>query len=83
MAKKTFELNSRFDPAGDQPGAIQALVDQLTWDDLLAKIQWLVDFGTRYSFDPMCAVAAESLHWVFVPDFVDDYNKTNLEQMTN
>jgi len=29
MAKKTFELHSRFDPAGDQPGAIERLVDGL------------------------------------------------------
>jgi len=29
MAKKTFELHSRFAPAGDQPGAIERLVDGL------------------------------------------------------
>ncbi len=29
MAKKTFELNSRFDPAGDQPAAIARLVEGL------------------------------------------------------
>jgi len=28
-------------------------------------------------------IAAESLHWVIVPDFDDDYNKTNFDQLTN
>lgn len=45
--------------------AIQALVDQLTWESLGGKIQWLVDFGTRYSFDPVFTQVAESLQVYF------------------
>ena len=29
MAKKTFQLHSRFEPAGDQPAAIDSLVEGL------------------------------------------------------
>ena len=30
--------------------AIAAMVDEVSWDRLATKIQWLVDFGTRYSY---------------------------------
>jgi aminopeptidase YwaD len=45
--------------------AIEAMVDQVRWDGVRDKIQWLVDFGTRYSFAPNHHYVATSIASVF------------------
>jgi hypothetical protein len=44
---------------------VQYLVDQVAWPELVAKITWLQDFGTRFSPTPQCDAAAESLSAFF------------------
>jgi hypothetical protein len=45
--------------------AIMAMVDQVRWEGVRDKIQWLVDFDTRYSFAPNHHAVAESIASVF------------------
>ena len=44
---------------------IAAMVDQVEWSGVSAKIQWLVDFGTRYSFADNHEEVADSIAAVF------------------
>jgi len=44
---------------------IAAMVAQVNWTDVSAKIQWLVDFGTRFSFAPNHFTVADSIGGVF------------------
>ncbi|MFH1841794.1 MAG: M28 family peptidase [bacterium] len=44
---------------------VQYLVDQVTWSGIAAKIGWLQDFGTRWSYSSQCLAAADSLHAFF------------------
>jgi hypothetical protein len=53
--RRTWKAPKTADPR------IQTMVDELTWADYRDDIQWLVDFGTRYSYTATCAVVAESL----------------------
>ncbi len=41
--------------------AIEAMVDQVEWTGVSDKIQWLVDFGTRYSYAPNHGDVARSI----------------------
>jgi hypothetical protein len=45
--------------------AIVAMVDQVRWEGVRDKIQWLVRFGTRYSFAPNHHAVAQSIGNVF------------------
>jgi hypothetical protein len=45
---------------------IAAMVAQVNWTDVSARIQWLVDMGTRYSYAPNHFAVADSLAGVFV-----------------
>ena len=45
--------------------AIAAMVAQVNWTDVSTRIQWLVDFGTRYSFAPNHFTVADSIGGVF------------------
>jgi len=52
--------------AGDKNGriadpAVQDLVDQVTWSGMMERIQWLVDFQTRYSYATECDIAADGI----------------------
>ena len=40
---------------------VQALADAVQWTDVLADLQWVVDLGNRYSFNPNIHVVADSL----------------------
>jgi hypothetical protein len=44
---------------------IQLMVDQVNWLGISAKIQWLVDFGTRYSYADNHEEVADSIAAVF------------------
>lgn len=44
---------------------IAAMVAQVEWPGIYDKIQWLVDFGTRYSYAPNHYEVAESIGGVF------------------
>ncbi|RKZ16859.1 hypothetical protein DRQ53_05095 [bacterium] len=44
---------------------IEALVAAVSWPSLLARIQHLESFGTRYAITPQSAAAGESLHAFF------------------
>lgn len=66
---------------------IQRLVNKLSWKTLSDKIQWLVDFRTRYSLYPHTESVAESLQVYFTdlglestlqPFFVDYQNYSHV-----
>jgi len=44
---------------------IEAMVAQVEWEGVLEKIQWLVDFGTRYSYAPNHYDVARSIRDAF------------------
>jgi len=44
---------------------IAAMVAQVNWTDVSVRIQWLVDFGTRYSYAANHYAVAESIGSVF------------------
>jgi aminopeptidase YwaD len=44
---------------------IQLMVDQVNWLAISTKIQWLVDYGTRYSFAPNHEEVADGIAAVF------------------
>lgn len=52
-------------PPTEADPAIQSMVNQMTWASLETKINWLTAFGTRNSYTPQCAAAAESLQIFF------------------
>ncbi|UCH84464.1 MAG: M28 family peptidase, partial [Candidatus Latescibacterota bacterium] len=56
----------RWLPVASPDPDIADMVGQVNWEQVRAKIQWLVDFGTRYSFAPNHRTVAESLHDAFV-----------------
>jgi aminopeptidase YwaD len=45
--------------------AIEAMVAQVEWTGVSGKIQWAVDFGTRYSYAPNHSEVADSICAVF------------------
>jgi hypothetical protein len=49
----------------DPDPAIAAMVDQVRWEDVKSKIQYLVDFGTRHSFASNHHHVASSIASVF------------------
>jgi hypothetical protein len=44
---------------------IQLMVDQVSWLEISTKIEWLVDYGTRYSYAPNHEEVADGIAAVF------------------
>ena len=49
-------------PLTEADPTVQALVDQVDWPGLEAKITWLQRFGTRHSYNAQIQVVADSLY---------------------